>query len=171
LLRTNHNFFVAHYAADLQLAREGLVLVEAVLRPALDGAVAALPPSVDTTYTRASDASEAPGWLTQANVASSEFVPFCWVQKGGTTRQVRSAVQRTERDPTGFRPTQVHAEFVDDHDEKYTVTGEVVNMVPFHWMQNNLIRTCLTRYDCNGRKGWGNFAESLENDVVRELLP
>jgi hypothetical protein len=125
----------------------------------------------DAAYTRSGSASEAPGWLAQANVTGSEFVPFCWVQKGGTTRQVRSAVQRTTRDSTGFRPTQVHAEFVDDRNEKYTVTGEVVNMVPFHWMQNNLIRTCLTSYDCNGRKGWGNFAESLENDVVREMLP
>ncbi|HKT72173.1 MAG TPA: hypothetical protein VJQ47_04735 [Steroidobacteraceae bacterium] len=124
----------------------------------------------DSAYTRSGAVTEAPGWLAQASVKPSEFVPFCWVQKGSSIRQVRSAWQRTTRDPTGFRPTRVEAEFVDDHDEKYTLTGEVVNMVPFHWMQNNMIRTCLTRFECNGRNAWGNFAESLENDVVRELL-
>lgn len=124
----------------------------------------------DSAYRRSGSSLEAPGWLTQASVTTPEFVPFCWVQKGSSIRQVRSAVQRTTRDPSGFRPTRVEAEFVDERNEKYTLIGEVVNMVPFHWMQNNLIRTCLTRYECNGRIGWGNFAESLENDVVHELL-
>jgi hypothetical protein len=50
------------------------------------------------------------------------------------------------------------------------VKGEVVTMVPHHWMPNNLINTCLTRYTCNGQTGWGNLGESLETDAVRALL-
>ena len=79
-------------------------------------------------------------------------------------------MQKTVRDAGGLHPIRVYAEFVDDQNEKYTVTGEVVTMVPYHWMQNNLINTCLTRYECNGRVGWGNLGESLETDVVRQLL-
>jgi len=124
----------------------------------------------DSAYQRAGSSEESPGWLAQTAVTSSEFVPFCWVHKDGVTRQVRTATQRTIRDKDGFHPIRVEVEFVDDRDETYQVTGEIVNFLPVHWMQNNLISCCMTRFTCNGIEGWGNFSESLENDVVHDLL-
>jgi hypothetical protein len=124
----------------------------------------------DLAYQRDSNSVEAPGWLTQAAAPDGGMVPFCWVHRDDVTRQIKSASQRTIRADDGFHPVRVEAEFVDDRDERYVVTGEIRNFLPFHWMQNNMISCCMTRFDCNGRQGWGNFSESLECDVVRRLL-
>ena len=123
----------------------------------------------DLAYQRDGESLEAPGWLAQAPTTDQQMVPFCWLHRDGESRQIKSAKQRTLREDDGFRPTRVEAEFVDDHDERYVVSGDVRNFLPFHWMQNNLISCCLTNFSCNGRSGWGNFSESLEGDVVRKL--
>jgi hypothetical protein len=74
------------------------------------------------------------------------------------------------RDAAGWEPLNFELDFIDDHDEKYQVRGETVNFYPMHWMQNNMITCCLSKFDCNGQKAWGAFFESMEQDAIRRLL-
>lgn len=124
----------------------------------------------DQNYTHDGVTSEAPPWLTQADAPASEFVPFCWVHKDGTTRQVRSVSLRTIREEDGWHPAAFEMDFVDENNESYVVRGKPRNFIPIHWMQNNIITSCLSEFDCNGQKAWGAFYESMEQDVIRNLL-
>ena len=114
--------------------------------------------------------NEAPPWLEQADKPKMELVPFCWLYKDGAHRQIRKADLRVNRDANGWEPVTFELDFIDDHDEEYQVRGETVNFYPMHWMQNNMITCCLSKFDCNGQKAWGAFYESMEQDVIRKLL-
>jgi hypothetical protein len=125
----------------------------------------------DSNYRVDGVANEAPPWLTQAAaLEANQIVPFCWVHKDGVSRQIRAADLRTRRDAAGWRPVGFELDFVDDQGVAYAVRGETENFYPFHWMQNNMITCCLSRFTCNGKHAWGAFFESMEGDVVHKLL-
>nr|WP_087573243.1 hypothetical protein [Sphingomonas sp. CDS-1] len=124
----------------------------------------------DSNYGYDGVTNEAPAWLEQTDKPDMEFVPFCWLYRDGEHRQIRSADLRVEREEDGWHPRSFALDFVDDRGVDYKVRGEVENLFPMHWMQNNMITCCLSRYDCNGQKAWGAFYESMEQDVVRKLL-
>ncbi len=123
----------------------------------------------DSNYDYDGVTNEAPAWLTQADKPDMEFVPFCWLYTKGEHRQIRKADLRVTRED-GWHPKTFEMTFTDDHDEDYVVRGEVENFFPVHWMQNNMITCCMSRFDCNGQKAWGAFYESMEQDVIRKML-
>lgn len=124
----------------------------------------------DSNYRLPGVTSEAPPWLTQADAPAMEYVPFCWVHKDGVTRRIRSAELRTLRADDGWHPRGFELDFVDERGERFDVRGVTESFFPLHWMQNNLITSCLSRFDCNGTQAWGAFYESMEGDVVHRLL-
>jgi hypothetical protein len=124
----------------------------------------------DSNYKTDGKATEAPPWLTQSAGPTMEFVPFCWIHTQGESRQIRKASLRTLRAEDGWRPVGFEMDFVDEKNQEYRVRGETVNFFPMHWMQNNMITCCLSKFTCNGRQAWGAFYESVEGDVVRRLL-
>ena len=124
----------------------------------------------DSNYGYDGVTNEAPPWLEQADKPDMAFVPFCWLYRDGEHRQIRSAELRVSRDADGWHPETFRLDFVDDRGEDYKVRGRVENFFPMHWMQNNMITCCLSEFECNGRKAWGAFYESMEQDVIRKLL-
>lgn len=111
-----------------------------------------------------------PAWLAQDNRPATEFVPFCWVFREGTHRQVKAAQLRISREPDGFFPKAFEAHCVDDHGCEYALSGEIVNYFPLRWMQNNLFPCCMSKITCNEQTAFGTYAEMLEQDHVRKLL-
>jgi hypothetical protein len=124
----------------------------------------------DKNYQLAGVTNEAPPWLTQADAPEMQFVPFCWFHRHGKTRQIRSVDLRTIRAEDGWRPIGFEVDFVDEMNESYKIRGKTHSFYPLHWMQNNVITSCLSEFDLNGAKAWGAFYESMEGDVVRNLL-
>lgn len=90
-----------------------------------------------------------------------------WIWKDGELARIRTARKITERDPVDGRPVSHRIEMTDVRGRSFTVTGTITAGVPWSGWPNVVVQLHLTRWECDGRVGWGDTQEVQWNDFVR----
>jgi hypothetical protein len=93
-----------------------------------------------------------------------------YVFRNGTTRKLLSAVKKTERGEDGLQPSKVYIELTDEQNNSYSIRGEVTALLPWHTWPNMLVFMCQTRWECEGKIGWGHVQDISQNDYVNQFI-
>ena len=93
-----------------------------------------------------------------------------YVFRNGTTRRLLSAVKKTERGEDGLQPRKLSLELTDEDNNGYSIKGEVTAPLPWHTWPNMLVFMCQTRWECEGKVGWGDTQDILQNDYVNQFI-
>ena len=76
----------------------------------------------------------------------------------------------TRYDRTHLCPQVVEMEVKDDAGRTFQLTGEVVAGAPLNTWPKIRVPTCLAKWSCNGRTGWGDIQEAQWHDFLKACL-
>lgn len=92
-----------------------------------------------------------------------------WVVIGGEQRRIVASSKLTTREGPISRPMRHDYRFEDDKGDSYHVTGEIVAQVPWGGWANMTCHCGLTRWEWNGRVGWGETQECAWNEYLYRM--
>jgi hypothetical protein len=92
-----------------------------------------------------------------------------WVWRDGELFDVVASSIRTEWDARSMYPTAQIVEVTDSGGRELRLTGEVVAACNWHVYSNVRVAFCLTRWECEGRIGWGETQPVTWTDFLSHL--
>lgn len=117
------------------------------------------------------DPAQDPLWLGTADFTADQVNGFNrgWIWRSGELIAVASATLTTKWDRMTGYPTAHHVEFVDVNDKRYTMTGEVTAASRWYAWSNAYFPVGLTRWECEGKVGWGDSQTGVWENFARKL--
>jgi len=110
-----------------------------------------------------------PEWLGIYQVPDEQVLKGGWIyRKGGRTRVVEG-IKLTKRDPVTLCPLSHDVELIDQAGQRLHLTGTIVASSPSGYWPNAYIHIALTRWECEGRIGWGDSQECQWTDYVHGM--
>ena len=92
-----------------------------------------------------------------------------YVRRDGQTFPVVRAPLLTTREPDGLAPRLKVMEVEDTGGKIHSIRGTVDARMPWQTWQNMNVYFCLTRWECDGRIGWGDTQDIQYNEFVRRF--
>jgi hypothetical protein len=92
-----------------------------------------------------------------------------YVRRDGETFSVRRAAVLTRREPDGLSPRVKELEVEDVGGKIHRIRGTVDARMPWQTWQNMNVYFCLTRWELDGRIGWGDTQDIQYNEYVRRF--
>ncbi|MBI1180045.1 MAG: hypothetical protein GC201_05765 [Alphaproteobacteria bacterium] len=92
-----------------------------------------------------------------------------YVWRGGTLLPVKRAGLLTTREPDGLAPRVKQMEVEDAGGQVHRIRGTVDARMPWQTWQNMNVYFCLTRWEWDGRIGWGDTQDIQYNEFVRRF--
>ncbi|MGE0665586.1 MAG: hypothetical protein AB7O49_03410 [Sphingomonadales bacterium] len=92
-----------------------------------------------------------------------------YVWRDGETFSVRRAGVLTRREPDGLAPRVKEMEIEDTGGRVHRIRGTVDARMPWQTWQNMNVYFCLTRWELDGRIGWGDTQDIQYNEYVRRF--
>ncbi|HKY89781.1 MAG TPA: hypothetical protein VJM11_02025 [Nevskiaceae bacterium] len=108
-----------------------------------------------------------PEWKGRLSLSPERAFNDGWVFHDGKLLRLRTARKRTVRDPRTGRPLSHRIETEDANGKSWTITGTVRAGLPWAGWPNMICQLFLTRWECEGRVGWGDTQEVQWTDYVR----
>ncbi|HEY1969093.1 MAG TPA: hypothetical protein VGH89_14185 [Pseudonocardia sp.] len=121
--------------------------------------------------TTAFDAEETnPDWRGVMKVPGGDPTRGGWVLRGGELVPVVSTVKRTIRNATTRFPEAVELTITDATGQRLEALGTILAAANWRTWHNMDSIICLTRWECDGRIGHGDFQDVWFHDYVRQFL-
>lgn len=92
-----------------------------------------------------------------------------WLVIDGEQRRIVKSSKLTIREGPIHRPVRHDYQFEDDRGDTYHITGVVVAQIPWGGWSNITCHCGLTRWDWNGRTGWGETQEVVWNEYLYRM--
>ncbi len=92
-----------------------------------------------------------------------------YVWRDGETFPVTRAAVLTRREPDGLSPRLKEMEIEDAGGKVHRIRGTVDARMPWQTWQNMNVYFCLTRWELDGRIGWGDTQDIQYNEYVRRF--
>jgi hypothetical protein len=111
------------------------------------------------------DPARGPEWVGVMNGPANGFKDG-WLVIDGEQRRIVKSSKLTNREGPINRPMRHDYTFEDDHGDTYHITGEIIAQVPWGGWANSVCHCGLTKWDWNGRTGWGETQEVVWNEYL-----
>lgn len=111
-----------------------------------------------------------PIWKGRFDVPPGETLLAGWVWRDGEVLPIATARKKTHYDTRTLNPDYVTVEFADTRGNKYEAVGTAVNAASTNCWMNINAPVFLARWECNGRKGWGESQDIQWNDFTQAFL-
>lgn len=116
------------------------------------------------------DPALGPEWKERyPQIRSDNCLSWGYVFKDGETKALKAVRKITTREADGLAPRLFTFEMEDVGGRVYAVRGTVDARMPWQTWQNLNVYFCLTRWECEGRVGWGDVHEMQQNDYVHHF--
>ena len=116
------------------------------------------------------DAALKPEWAgTFTSPPPGKNLIWGYVRRDGETFPVTRAGLLTVREPDGLAPRTKTLEIEDAGGKVHRIRGTVDARMPWQTWQNMNVYFCLTRWECDGRVGWGDTQDIQYNEFVRRF--
>lgn len=116
------------------------------------------------------DPAQNPEWVSRfPSVGAGQNLFWGYIFDGETT-PLKSAAKITRREPDGLAPRLVELELVDVRDRRFAMRGYVQARMPWQTWQNMNTFFCQTRWECDGRIGWGDTQDVQFNDFTHNFF-
>lgn len=116
------------------------------------------------------DPQRDPMWKDQLPHPEKSF-KFGWMIVDGEPVIIANSSNVVGYDPATLMPDNIQLNITDIRGRDYVVTGTVTARVPFNTWLNARVPVCQTRWECNGRVGWGDIQECQWNDFLEAFHP
>jgi len=118
------------------------------------------------------DPARDPAWagLYDFTPEQAEAMNRGWVWRDGELLDVVKASIRTRWDRATLYPVAQTVDFTDSGGRDLRLVGEVVAACNWHVYSNVRVGMCLTRWECDGRTGWGETQPVTWTDFVHHLV-
>lgn len=93
-----------------------------------------------------------------------------WLWRAGEFRRLKDATKITRRDPRTLHPVRHELEMVVDDGTVLRMTGTITASCTLSVWPNLVVPICLTRWDWDGRIGWGDTQENQWTDFVHGMF-
>lgn len=107
-----------------------------------------------------------PDWRDKLVFPAERAFNDGWIFRDGELLRIISAEKLTRRDPISGRPVSHQIKMTDALGRVYQISGTVTASLPWAGWPNMITHLGLTRWECNGRIGWGDTQEVQWNDYV-----
>jgi hypothetical protein len=107
-----------------------------------------------------------PDWHGKMQLPTANSFNDGWVYRDGELIRVISASKITRRDPQTGRPIAHEIKMTDAHGRVYAIKGAITAGVPWSGWPNVVVQLFLTRWEWEGRVGWGDTQEVQWNDYT-----
>lgn len=109
-----------------------------------------------------------PVWLGKLPSPAPNPHKFGWMIIDGEPVVVQTARSLTKYDPLTLMPQSVQIE-VQANGRTYDIRGTIKAGAPISPWMNNRAPICLTRWECDGRVGWGDLQQVQGNDFLSTM--
>ena len=110
-----------------------------------------------------------PMWAGKFAVDPEKIDKGGWMIVDGKPVAVQSTRKRSTYDPVTLMPTGTEMEITDVNGRTFNVKGTVLAATPFNTWPNLRVPICLTRWECNGKVGYGDIQEAQWTDFLYRL--
>jgi hypothetical protein len=93
-----------------------------------------------------------------------------WIWRDGELFAVEEVSVQTAWDAATGHVTGQSIELTDSGGRELEVRGTVTAACPWHTYPNMRAEICLTRWECEGRTGWGDLQAIAWNDFLHQLM-
>lgn len=107
-----------------------------------------------------------PLWKNVFSVDPDKVSKFGWMIVDGEPVVVERTVKHTTYDMRTLMPERIDMEVFDTRGRQFVITGTVQASLPFNTWPNLRVPICLTRWECNGRTGYGDTQEAQWTDFI-----
>jgi hypothetical protein len=115
------------------------------------------------------DPARGPEWARRFPLKPEQVFKDGWIVREGVASRLKRVSKLTTRDPVTCRPLRTQMQFVDLDGREYEVNGEIIASYPWHGWHNMVCWICLTRWEWEGRVGYGDTQEVQWGDYVHEF--
>jgi hypothetical protein len=107
-----------------------------------------------------------PEWAGELALPPERAFVGGYLRAGGETIPLAGCEKRTTHDPDTLHPVGVEMTLVDANGGRHEVRGTIVAACTLNIWLNVAIPVCLTRWELNGRVGWGDTQDVQWADYV-----
>jgi len=107
-----------------------------------------------------------PDWIGKMKPAKPDPLNDGWVWYEGKLAHVVSVDKLTVRDPANGRPLTHDFSMLDELGRSFLIKGKTTAGFPWACWWNITVHLNLTRWECNGRTGWGDTQECQWSDYA-----
>lgn len=107
-----------------------------------------------------------PDWIGKMSPPKPDPLNDGWVWYDGRLAHIVSVDKLTVRDPANGRPLTHDFTMTDEMGRVFAIKGKITAGFPWACWWNLNVHLNLTRWDCNGRVGWGDTQECQWNDYA-----
>ena len=120
--------------------------------------------------TGADDPATNPEWRDRyPQVQPGKTLRWGYVFKDGVTTPLASMRKKTYREEDGLSPRLYELEPTDVKGKIYNIRGYVQARMPWQTWQNMNVYFCQTRWECDGKIGYGDAQDIQMNDFVHHF--
>lgn len=113
------------------------------------------------------DPALGPEWVKHfPNVQPGKNLLWGYVYKDGETIPVQAARKLTYREPDGLAPRLIEMELEDARSRRFSLRGYINARMPWQTWQNMNTFFCQTRWECDGKVGWGDTQDVQFNQFT-----
>ena len=113
------------------------------------------------------DPALGPEWVERyPQIEAGNTLGWGYVFKDGVTTPLASMRKLTHRDADGLAANAFDLQLVDVNGKTYDLRGTVQARMPWQTWQNMNVYFCLTRWECDGRVGYGDSQDIYMNDFA-----
>jgi len=111
-----------------------------------------------------------PEWVEAfPDIPAGENLMWGYVFHDGILTSLRHAGKITHREQDGLSPQRIDLELIDVNDRKWSIRGEVKARMPWQTWQNMNTFFCQTRWEYEGRIGWGDTQDVQFNEFTHRF--
>jgi hypothetical protein len=107
-----------------------------------------------------------PIWADTFSVDPAKAHKNGWIIVDGEPLIIESARKRSTYDRDSLIQQSTEVEVRDTRGRVFNIKGRVVAAAPFNTWPNLRVPICLTRWECNGKVGWGDIQEAQWTDFL-----
>ena len=107
-----------------------------------------------------------PIWKDRFKVESKDTLKFGWVIAEGVAAPLVRLRKITTFNASLF-PETVKMELLDTRGREFQINGTITALSPHIPWPNCTVHICLTRWECNGKIGWGDHQEVQYTDILQ----
>lgn len=108
-----------------------------------------------------------PLWKGVFDVDPDTVCKFGWMIVDGEPVAIERAVKHTTYNPDRLVHERIEMDVYDTKGRHFEIVGTVEASLPFNTWPNLRVPICLTRWECNGRTGYGDTQEAQWTDFLQ----
>jgi hypothetical protein len=111
-----------------------------------------------------------PDWKGVLEIPGGDPLRGGWIYRGGEYTPVLSVSKRTVRNEQTLVPESVELSITDASGYSLDITGTILAASGWGAWHNMETMICLTRWECEGRVGYGDFQDVLTHSFISRFM-